>query len=123
MTARARSFRHAARGVLALVREQHNARIHLAATLAVVAAATFFGVSALAWCVLLLAIGLVWGAEAMNTALEHLADAVMPEQDPLIGKAKDAAAGAVLLCAIVAASVALLVFVPPVVSLLARWLE
>jgi len=113
------SFRYAGRGLAALVREQHNARIHAAATVAVIAAASLFGVSRLEWCALVLAMSSVWGAEALNTALEHLADAAVPERRPLVGKAKDAAAGAVLACAIGAAAVGLLVLGPHAAAWLA----
>jgi len=109
---RLRSFGYAGNGVVALVRGQHNAWIHAAATAAVVTAATFFGVSRLDWCLLVLAMALVWAAEALNTAIELLADATVPEEHPLVGRAKDVAAGGVLLCAIGAATVGLLVLWP-----------
>jgi diacylglycerol kinase (ATP) len=111
---RARSFGHARSGLLALVREEHNAWIHGVATIVVVVAGLGFGVSRLEWCALVVAIAIVWCAEALNTALEHLADAVVPEPHPQIGRAKDVAAGAVLVCAVGAAVIGLLVFGPHV---------
>jgi diacylglycerol kinase len=54
----------------------------------------------------------VWLAEGMNTALEYLADAAVPEHHPLIGKAKDVAAGAVLITAMFAFVMAGLIFLP-----------
>jgi diacylglycerol kinase (ATP) len=66
----------------------------------------------MAWCALVLAIMAVWTAEALNTALEFLADAATPQMHPLVKKAKDVAAGAVLLSAIGAAIVGVLVFWP-----------
>ena len=57
-------------------------------------------------------IALVWVAEGLNSALEYLCDAAVPEQNELIGKAKDVAAGAVLISALVALCVAALVFIP-----------
>ena len=116
---RLRSFGHAGRGLLALVRDQHNARIHAVALLAVIGAAVFLGVSRLEWCALVLAMAAVVCAEAFNTALEHLADAAVPEQHPLIGKAKDVAAGAVLVSAIGAALVGVLVLGPPALARIA----
>ncbi len=104
---RIRSFGHAFRGVATLVREQHNARIHLLATLLVLAGAWWLQVQREEWWVLLLCIALVWMAEAINTALEYLCDAVVPEQHPLIGKAKDVAAAGVLICALVSAVIGL----------------
>lgn len=118
LRARARSFVDAGAGVLYVLASQHNARIHVAVTLAVLAAGAGFGVSRLEWCALLAAIALVWAAEALNTALETLADAVAPERHPLVGRAKDAAAGAVLLAALGAAAIGLLVLGPHLFELL-----
>ena len=64
------------------------------------------------WLVLLLAMALVWTAEACNTAIELACDAITREQHPLVGHAKDVAAGAVLLAAIFAALIGLVVFAP-----------
>ena len=110
LVARARSFRYAARGLFAVLAFQHNAWIHAVATGLVLAAGLFFGLSALEWCVVALAIALVWAAEAFNTALEILCDVVSPEFHPLVEKVKDAAAGAVLICALAAAGVGLILF-------------
>jgi diacylglycerol kinase (ATP) len=96
---RLRSFRHAARGLVFLFRTQHNARIHLAATLLVVLLGLWLRVSASDWRWLVLAIVLVWAAEAMNTALEHLCNVVSPELNVSVRMAKDIGAGAVLICA------------------------
>ncbi len=110
--ARGRSFRHAFRGVGTLLAEQHNTRIHAAVTVAVVAAGLWLGVTALEWAVLALAIGLVWAAEAGNSALEWLCDVASPDFHPLVRKAKDVGAAAVLVAAAAAAAAGLLVFVP-----------
>jgi len=89
---------------------QRNAWIHAAATVAVVALGIFAGLSRMEWCVIVLACAGVWCAEALNTAVEFLGDAVTREQHPLIGKAKDAAAGAVLVAAIAAVIAGIFVF-------------
>jgi diacylglycerol kinase (ATP) len=119
LRARARSFAAAGAGLAYVLASQHNARIHAAATLAVVAAGLVLGVSRLEWCWLVAAIAAVWTAEAFNTALESLADAVKPDRHPLVGRAKDAAAGAVLAASIGAAIVGLLVLGPA----LLRWIR
>lgn len=116
LAARARSFRNAFRGVGVTLRHEHNAWIHGAATLGVGALAGWLALSRLEWCALVLAIALVWTAELMNTALEQLCDATSMEPDPQIGRAKDAAAGAVLVAAIGAAAVGLLVLGPPLLA-------
>lgn len=103
-------FVHALRGLLELVAGQRNARFHLLATAAVAVAAALVGVSALEWAVLALAAALVWAAEAVNTALERLADRACPETHPLVRSCKDAAAAAVLLAAAGAAAAGALIF-------------
>ena len=106
------SFGHAFRGLGTLLREQPHAQLHALATGLVLALALILELSWSDWQSLLLTLSIVWLAEGMNTALEYLADAAVPEQHPLIGKAKDVAAGAVLLCAIFAVAMAGLIFLP-----------
>lgn len=115
---RAASFRYAFAGIVHLARSQHNAWIHLFFTLAVLGLGLVFPLSALEWCAVVIAISLVWIAEAFNTALELLADATQRDHDPLVGRAKDVAAGAVLIAALAAAVVGLVIFAPQVVSFL-----
>ena len=91
---------------------QPNAKIHALAAVLVIALGLVLGVSRFDWLALATAIGLVFTAEALNTGLELLADAAVPERHPLIAKAKDVAAGAVLLSAATAVAIALLVFGP-----------
>lgn len=117
LEARARSFRYAARGIMALVRSQHNAWIHAAASIAVVALGLAVGLSRVEWCLVVVAITAVWTAEALNTALEALCDVAAPGAHPLVERAKDIAAGAVLITAAGAVVIGLLVFGP---HLLAR---
>src|SRR5438477_12472088 len=83
-TGRIRSFRHAIAGVLRMIQCQHNAWIHAAATLVVLAAAFVLRISAADWCWIILAISIVWTAEALNTAFEFLADAASPDFHPLV---------------------------------------
>lgn len=111
---RVRSFSYAIRGVAVMLRTQQNAWIHAAATVAVLAAGLFFGISRLEWCWIVLAIVAVWTAEALNTALEHLTDVASPEFHPIAGQAKDVAAGAVLIAAVGAAAIGALVLGPHV---------
>ncbi|MCZ8292708.1 MAG: diacylglycerol kinase family protein [Hylemonella sp.] len=111
-TARLHSFRYALAGLRTLLLTQHNAWLHAAATVVVVVAGLVLGLSRTEWCWLVLAMTLVWMAEALNTALEFLADAVTQEFHPLILQAKDVAAAAVLIAAIGALVIGLLVFGP-----------
>jgi diacylglycerol kinase (ATP) len=111
-SARIDSFRCAFSGIASLIRSEHNAWIHGTATVLAVVLGLVFGISREEWLAIVLAIALVWVTEAMNTAFEALCDAVSPDHDLGIKKAKDVAAGAVLLSALGALGVGLLVFVP-----------
>jgi len=100
---RAISFTHAFRGIYTLVKTQHNALIHLTVTLTVVVSGFLLSIEAGDWALLVIAICIVWVAEALNTAIEFLSDAVTLEWNEAIGKAKDVAASAVLVASIAAA--------------------
>ncbi len=115
-TGRIRSFSFAIRGVAIMLRSQQNAWIHAIATIVVVGAGFFFGISRTEWCWIVLAVVAVWTAEALNTALEFLADVASPDFHPITGQAKDVAAGAVLIAAAGASIVGLLVLGPHVVA-------
>jgi diacylglycerol kinase (ATP) len=117
LAVRLKSFVYAGRGVRTLLATQRNTRIHLVATLGVVGLGLALGVSKLEWVALILAIVSVWTAEALNTALEFLCDVASPEFHPLVEKAKDVAAGAVLVAAVGAAGIGLLVLGPPLLLL------
>ncbi len=111
------SFRYALSGMADMLRQEPNARIHCIITVLVVAAGFFFRISATEWIGVVLSICLVISAEAFNTALERLADVVQPERDERIRDVKDLAAAAVLLCALAAAAVGAIIFLPKVIAL------
>jgi diacylglycerol kinase len=119
-TGRIRSFRYAIIGLARMIRCQHNAWIHLVVTVGVVAAGLFFQLSRGEWCWIVLAIAIVWTAEALNTAFEFLADAASPNFHPSVRDAKDVAAGAVLITTIAAVIIGLIVFWPHVFALFPR---
>ena len=105
------SFGHALRGLKVLLR-QPNARIHTLAGCAVVALGLWMKISPNEWLAVVLAIGLVMGAEALNTALELTVDLAQPEWHALARDAKDVAAAGVLICSLAAVVVGLVVFGP-----------
>ncbi len=107
-----KSFGYALQGLVFLVRTQPNARVHLLATLLACGAGIYVGLSRAEWLWIVAAIVLVWSAEAFNTALEQLADALHPARHPGVGRAKDVAAAAVLIAALGAALIGILVFLP-----------
>ncbi len=107
---RARSFRHALRGARWLFASQPNARLHLLAAVLVTAAGLLVQLRGWEWLVIAWSIAMVWMAEALNTALEFLADEVSLERRERLGKAKDIAAFAVLIASLAAALSAAVVF-------------
>lgn len=109
---RVASFRNAFRGFFTVIRTQPNARFHLFASALVIGLGLWLRVSPLEWSLLSLAIAAVLSAEAMNTGIEKLADAVHPARHPLVGQAKDAAAAAVLVVAVGASAVGVFVLGP-----------
>lgn len=113
---RLRSFGFALGGLGLLVRQEANARIHLAASLAVVAAGWAVQLGWSDWRWIVVAMAMVWMAEAFNTAIENLCDRLSPGFDPAIGRIKDIAASAVLAAAAGAALIGLLTFVPHVLE-------
>ena len=95
-----------------MLRSQHNARIHLAASLTVVLAGLWVHLSRADWRWVTAAIVLVWVAETTNTAFEYLCDVVAPEFHVSVEKAKDIAAGAVLISSVGALALGVLTFWP-----------
>lgn len=100
------SFGFALRGIWLVARAERNFQVHLAASVLVVGLATWLHCTATEWAILVLTMGMVLVAEALNTAIETVVDLVSPEFNTLAGHAKDIAAGAVLLAAVMAVVVA-----------------
>jgi diacylglycerol kinase (ATP) len=119
LSGRLQSFRYAARGVRLMLRSQHNAWLHAVASCCVLIAGGLVVLTGPEWCWIILAIMAVWTAEALNTALELLADVASPEFHPLVEMAKDVAAGGVLISAFGAAIIGLMVLGPHFVRLVA----
>lgn len=112
------SFRCAWQGIGACVKQEGHMRFHLLAAAAVTIAGIVFEISKTEWLVCLILFALVMGTELMNTAIEAVVDLVCPRPHPKAKLAKDAAAGAVLVCAIFAAIGGLMIFVPKLLALL-----
>jgi diacylglycerol kinase len=106
------SYQYALRGIWLAFRYERNMVFHLAAAVAVLVANYLLGVSRTEWLITLMLIGVVWMAEIFNTAIEKLADRVTRDQDPMIGQAKDLAAGAVLIICFAAVVCALVIYCP-----------
>lgn len=106
-----RSFRYAFLGIITSFQEQ-NMKIHGLAAIIAVTCGILTGLNKVEWLILIITIALVMGAEMVNTAIESVVDLASPEIHPLAKKAKDIAAGAVLLFAISSVIIGLILFVP-----------
>jgi len=114
---RIRSFGYALNGLRILIREEHNASIHLFVSVCVVIAGVVLNISAMEWIAVVFAIGLVFSLEAMNSSIENLADFVSAEKHNWIKKIKDLSAAGVLIGAIAAVVIGLIVFIPKILGL------
>jgi len=112
-----RSFGFAWTGMKELIKSEQNARIHLFISICVVIAGIVFEISVLEWCIVSLCIGLVFAAEAFNTVLEKLVDHLFPQKHETARLAKDIAAGAVLICALMAVVCGVIIFLPKLLEL------
>ncbi len=118
IAARLKSFTFAFEGFAFMLRTQHNAWVHLVATIVVIASGFELQISADAWRWLIVALALVWVAEAMNTAFEHLCDVVSPQFQDSVKHSKDIAAAAVLVCVIASTLLGAITFAPYVLALI-----
>jgi undecaprenol kinase len=107
-------LRHALDGVKELFRSERSMRIHVFVAGVVVLLGMLLQISAWEWVVCIILIGLVIGAELLNTAIEQAVDICLPHPDPRAKRAKDTAAGAVLIVASAAVVAGLIIFAPKV---------
>jgi diacylglycerol kinase len=105
-----KSFGFALKGIATAIDGHRNIKVQLGVALLVVIASWYFQISSVEWCIILLVITVVISLEMMNTALEHAVNLVTKEYHPLAGKAKDVAAGAVLIASIMSVIIGLIIF-------------
>ena len=106
------SFAHAADGIIGGLKAERNMVIHFGVMTLVIVLGFLLRVSAIEWCILLILFGLVLSAELVNTAIEAAVNLASPHPHPLAKLAKDTAAGAVLVCALIAAAAGLIILGP-----------
>ncbi len=116
---RAKSFPHAMRGLIVLIRTQHNMWLHLLSGAVTIFLGFYLKVSSAEWLGLIFAMAIVVVAEAFNTAIEFDIDLTSPDYHPFARDTKDVAAAAVLLAVIAAVAIGLIIFVPKI-SVLVR---
>ncbi len=114
LTARLRSFRFAYDGLKTLFREEHNARIHIIATIFVSVLGWFYQIQLHEWMLIVFAIGFVFAMELINSSIEAMADHVTPERNQQIKRIKDLSAAAVLISAITSVVIACVIFIPKI---------
>ena len=112
------SFGFAFSGLKTLIKEEHNARIHLVAAICVISASIIFRINVYEWIAIILVIGFVFAMEIVNTAIENIANYLSIDIDVRIKKIKDLAAAATLVSAIVALIVGLIIFLPKIAVLI-----
>lgn len=112
LAARRNSFKYAFEGIASFFREEHNARIHLAATIIVTGLSFIFSVTRMEAMALILVVGFVWVAELFNTAIEKVMDFISAEKNERIKLIKDLSAAAVLIATLIAVITGCLVFIP-----------
>lgn len=115
-----RSFHYAFRGVIRLLTDQQNARIHASLTILVGIFAYIFEVNRVEAAVLFMAVIMVFAMEIINTAIEKICDLIDENDNHKIRFIKDGMAGAVLIASVIAVVVALLVFLPHLRNLVNR---
>ena len=111
-------FNAAFNGIKVFFLTQTNARIHLLFLVLVIVMGVLLKVSTTEWLIIVLCIGMVFTAEMMNTAIEHLTDLVSPTYNKTAGIVKDIAAGAVLLASVAAAVAGFWIFLPKLLKLI-----
>jgi diacylglycerol kinase (ATP) len=111
------SFRFALNGMRSLLKYEHNSRIHVISAIIALVLGIVFKLKISEWCLLLVVTGLVLITELLNSSLESLADRIDPEWDEQIMRAKDYAAAAVLLSALIALITGCLIFIPKLLAL------
>jgi len=111
------SFKFAFRGLWLLLRNEHNSRIHLFAAVIAIAMGFFLKINLFEWSVLVIVTGIVFISELFNTSLETISDIVDSEWNEKIRNAKDYAAAAVLVAAIISLVAGGIIFIPKLLNL------
>ena len=110
-----KSFRYAFEGIFTCIRHERNMKIHCVMAVLVVIGGFVLHISQIEWFICLILFGLVMSLEMVNMAIEATVDLVTQERKPLAKKAKDVAAGAVLISAIMAAIIGCIIFIPKLI--------
>ncbi len=108
------SFKYAFEGIITTIKEERNIKIHILAVVVVIIMGVTYKISQVEWIICLILFGLVISSEIINTSIENAVDLITKEENELAKKAKDAAAGAVLVNAIISAIIAGIIWIPKI---------
>lgn len=112
-----RSFSYALQGIFHVLKQERNMKIHFVLSALVIFMGYIFSLTAIEWLFIIVAIAGVISLELVNTAVERVVDLVTKEYHPLAKQAKDIAAGAVFVYAIISVIIALIIFLPKIAEL------
>lgn len=108
------SFKYAFNGIIRTIKEERNIKIHILAVIVVLIMGTIYKISIIEWIVCIILFGIVISSEIINTSIERAVDLVSKEKSDLAKMAKDAAAGAVLINAIISVIIASIIWIPKI---------
>lgn len=111
------SFKFAINGLKSLIKNEHNARVHLIAAIVAIGLGIVFNISTIEWLTLIVVIGIVFLSELFNSSIESIADFVQPEWDEKIRTVKDYSAAAVLISAVISLVAGRIIFIPKLFAL------
>ena len=116
-----KSFAYAFNGLRSALKTERNLRIHIVAMCLAVILGLYLGLTTIEWGLIIFAIGFVFFAELINTAIERLGDeAANGQYKKAVKNAKDTAAAAVMLSALIALIIGILVLFIPLVNKLSN---
>lgn len=113
-----KSFGYAFNGIKETIKNEQNIKIHLLVMILVIIAGFIFEIETIEWIICVILFGLVISSELFNTAIENAVDLITEEKNEKARKAKDAAAGAVLITAISSALIGLIIFIPKILDVI-----
>ncbi|MFC4800837.1 diacylglycerol kinase family protein [Neobacillus sp. GCM10023253] len=111
------TFAYAIEGIVTALKHERNMRFHAISAVIVIAFGLFFSITKIEWLFILVSIGGMFSLELLNTAIERVVDLVTNEYKPLAKQAKDIAAGAVFIFAIITLVIGIVIFLPYVLEL------
>jgi undecaprenol kinase len=106
------TFSNAIAGILVALKSEKNMKSHLLCSIIVLFVSYYFSITKTEWLFILFAIGGMFALELVNTAIERVVDLVTAEYHPLAKQAKDMAAGAVLIYAVLSFAIGIFIFIP-----------